>query len=167
MDDKTLEGCRGEVQRACELTEAGRFGEAEECLAALLARHPNYCPALFNYGKVLVCQDRDEEALSRFTRVLKLEGDALDAFIETGLIHYRAGRLSEAETVFHDALCVDDNDARVLNNLGVLAFVQSRFPEAESFFARALEIDPDNEDYAVNLHDTREELQKTEVFSGQ
>ena len=151
---------RREVERAGELADAGKFTEAGERLSALLAEYPDFCVALFNYGELLVRQGRDEEALPWFIRVLKRETGAVDALVEIGLIHYRAGRFAEAETVFRDALCADKNDARVLNNLGVLSFVQERFRDAQKFFSQAVDIEPDNDDYAVNLRDTLAELKK-------
>jgi tetratricopeptide (TPR) repeat protein len=153
-------GIRREIERAGRFADEGRLKEAEECLAALLAECPGCRAALFNLGAVLVRQERDTEALRYFALVLKREADAVDALIEIGLIHYRARRYAAAETIFRDALFISENGARVLNNLGVLAFVQSRFGEAENFFSRAVEIDPDSEDYAINLRDTRGELQK-------
>jgi tetratricopeptide (TPR) repeat protein len=159
-DNPAGDKLRREIARAGRFADEGRLEEAGECLAALLAEYPDSCAALFNLALVLARQGRDCEALRHFTRVLKKEADAVDALIEIGLIHYRAREYAAAETVFHDALFLSENDARVLNNLGVLAFVQARFGEAENFFSQAVKIEPDNEDYAINLRDTREELQK-------
>jgi tetratricopeptide (TPR) repeat protein len=159
-DDSAGDKLRRETARAGRFADEGRLEEAGECLRALLAKHPDSSTALFNLAVVLTRQGRDDEALRYFTRVLKREADAVDALIEIGLIHYRAQEYAAAETVCRDALFLSEHDARVLNNLGVLAFVQDRFDEAENFFSRAVEIDPDNEDYAVNLRDTLGELQK-------
>ncbi|MDR1316332.1 MAG: tetratricopeptide repeat protein [Spirochaetales bacterium] len=158
--DKNLSSLTSEISRSNTLINQKKFQEAEKCLRNVLSESPSFVPALFNLGTLQTRGGRDEEALRLFTRVLKMEADAIDALNEIGLIHYRAGRFSSAETSFRDALCFDENDARVLNNLGVICFVQERYSEAEYLFDRAAAIDPDSEDYRINLHDTREELHK-------
>ncbi|MDR3200884.1 MAG: tetratricopeptide repeat protein [Spirochaetales bacterium] len=160
MKEKTPSSVSRQITKANDLIDAGKLNEAEECLKTLCAENLDCGAALFNLGIVLERQGRDDEALKVFTRVMKLEGDASDALNEIGLIHYRSRYFTGAEAAFRDALFLGENDSRVLNNLGVLLFVQNRYSEAEPFFARAVEIDPDNKDYAANLSDLRAELRK-------
>jgi Flp pilus assembly protein TadD len=162
MNAEKNESVLREIARGNSLIEEEKLDAAETCFRKLCAVHPDLSAALFNLGTVLVLKRQDQEALKMFISVLKLEGDAIDAMNEIGLIHYRAQRFAEAEFTFRDALFIDENDSRILNNLGVVCFVQKRYAEGETFLGRALEIDPDNEDYRINLRDIRDEMSKNQ-----
>jgi Flp pilus assembly protein TadD len=53
---------------------------------------------------------------------------------------------------------MDPNHAKAHNNLGVILAQIGNIRAASEQFARALELDPDNEDAAVNLEQARKAL---------
>ena len=134
--------------------EKGDLEKAEECFRSISQEYPVLCSALFNLGTVLALKGNNNEALSHFIKVLKIESNSVDALNEIGLIHYKEERYHDAEIAFLDALFINENDSKILNNLGVLCFVQNRGKEAFGYFSKAVEIEPDNEDYKINLKDT-------------
>ena len=57
---------------------------------------------------------------------------------------FRAGKFSEAEQVLRPALREHSNDADALGWMGVILDAEKRYDEAESFYGRALKLDPNS-----------------------
>jgi tetratricopeptide (TPR) repeat protein len=57
--------------------------------------------------------------------------------------HHQAGRLEAAERIYRQILALDEDNADVLSNLGLLFQVTGRVKAAECCFRRALDVKPD------------------------
>jgi len=64
---------------------------------------------------------------------------------------FAKGKIAQARQCFLEVLQEDADNKQALNNLGVLAFQSNEADEAEGYFARALEIDPNYEECRGNL----------------
>jgi tetratricopeptide (TPR) repeat protein len=74
------------------------------------------------------------------------------AFFYEGVTLAALGRLVEAETAYHRALALDENDFKTWNNLAALLFDGLNQPaEGAKCLARALQIDPGNQLGWANL----------------
>ncbi len=69
----------------------------------------------------------------------------------TGLAHYQAGRLSEAERTLRGALAADAEDAEAWNLLGAACFQLGKVDEAQACYERALKLRPDHAETHNNL----------------
>lgn len=58
--------------------------------------------------------------------------------VEAGLQHHRAGRLSEAEALYREALAADPEDIDALHFQGVIAFQRGNYAQAVQLISRAL-----------------------------
>ncbi len=82
---------------------------------------------------------------------------------------FDAGRYTEAEPVLRDVIRLNPNYADVLNKLGIIAHLNSRFKEASEYFERALVLNPMYTEASLNLAITYNEMgefrKAQEVFS--
>ena len=67
------------------------------------------------------------------------------------LAHHQAGRLTEAERLYHRVLALDPRHADCLHLLGVIAYQQARYPAATASIARAIALEPGIAAYHSNL----------------
>jgi predicted TPR repeat methyltransferase len=65
-------------------------------------------------------------------------GTDIPQAIATGIGHHRAGRLSEAETIYRTVLSVDSTNPDALNLLGAIAHQSGRYRQAIDYIRRAI-----------------------------
>jgi tetratricopeptide (TPR) repeat protein len=75
----------------------------------------------------------------------------LDARLEQAVALIRQNRVAEAEQQLNNILKATPNEARAFNLLGTIRGSQRRFDEAETFFVRAIGIDPQLAGAHMNL----------------
>lgn len=82
---------------------------------------------------------------------------------------FESGKYSEAEPILRDVTELNPNYADVLNKLGFISHLKSRFKEAAEYFERALELNPLYTEASLNLAITYNEMgefkKAQEVFS--
>ncbi|MCL5023077.1 MAG: tetratricopeptide repeat protein [Nitrospirae bacterium] len=82
---------------------------------------------------------------------------------------FQAGKYTEAEPVLRDVIRLNPNYADVLNKLGIIAHLNSRFEEAAGYLERAVAINPMYTEASLNLAITYNALgefrKAQEVFS--
>src|ERR1700722_699946 len=79
---------------------------------------------------------------------------SIAALLQQGIGHHRAGRLSEAERHYRQALDLDPGHVEALVLLGMTAGQGGQLPKAAELFIRALERDPNNAQIHHNLGET-------------
>ena len=97
-------------------------------------------------------QDRWPDALA-FARQWQVEApNEAKAFFYEGVALASLGRFVEAETAYHRALALDENDFKTWNNLAALLFDALKQPgEGAKCLAQAMQIDPGNKLGWANL----------------
>jgi tetratricopeptide (TPR) repeat protein len=83
--------------------EHHRFGDALEAFTQAAALEPGDASHAFGAGVAAFMLGQDEVARSRFERALALNPDNLPAAVWLGDLHYRAGRLQEAISIYETA----------------------------------------------------------------
>ncbi len=82
---------------------------------------------------------------------------------------FEAGKYTEAEPVLKNVIRIKPDYADVLNKLGIIAHLSSRFKEAAGYFERAVAINPMYTEASLNLAITYNEMgefkKAQEVFS--
>jgi len=75
--------------------------------------------------------------------VERKQGD-IDSWIGLGASYDQLKRFDLADRAYAQALAIDGESARLLNNMGYSMMLRGRFTEARSRFERALAIEPEN-----------------------
>ncbi|WP_158265244.1 tetratricopeptide repeat protein [Blastopirellula marina] len=90
---------------------------------------------------------------------LSAADDDASAFIFLGAVQARQGKLDEAEATHRRAtLCSEGHIDEAFHNLGLVLRAQGRLEEAAECFRKAIEIDPDYDEWIEALHDVETAL---------
>jgi Flp pilus assembly protein TadD len=116
---------------------AGDADAAEDAFLQALERKPDHLKSLVNYGRVLIAQERYEEARTQLEAALAINPASIDAARVMGRVQHSLGELEKAESTYRAILTIRDKDVWALNNLGLVLIQQERFSEALSPLAKA------------------------------
>jgi tetratricopeptide (TPR) repeat protein len=100
---------------------------------------------------LLLANNDAEGALRALDRARELGADSTDVAVGRSAALIALGRLDEAEALLQAALLSAPQDARLYNNLGLVARKRGDTETARSFFKRAVELAPDWDLPAQNL----------------
>jgi tetratricopeptide (TPR) repeat protein len=106
-------------------------------------KSPNKARPHYNLGLALAKQDKLEEAISHFSKALKIKPDYVKALTYLGLALTEQGKLEEAISHYSTALKIKPDYVEAHNNLGLALAKQGKLEEAISHFSTVLKIKPD------------------------
>jgi tetratricopeptide (TPR) repeat protein len=104
----------------------------------------------YEQGCALEARD-PEAAMAAYRRALAGRPDLADAHNNLGRLHHDRRELSDAESCYRLAICVDAQIPLYWFNLGVALEDQGRCAEAIAAYERALELEPASADAHFNL----------------
>lgn len=134
---------------ALALCEAGRAPEAIRVLAPLSdSTDPDTINAR---GIALSDSGRGPEAKRVLARVLELDPENLEALVNLGIVHLRAGDPKGARDLFRKALSLDSRAARAWNGLGVALLRTGEERASIEAWSKAVALDPKLYDALYNL----------------
>jgi hypothetical protein len=93
----------------------------------------------------------DELLLAALRRTLEFGRRRELILARLGEVELRTGRLAEAEETYRLLVELEPDNAMALNELAFLAFNRGDLVTATGMLERAIEVEPDNQDYRVNL----------------
>ena len=131
----------GELAHYLEDNETAREKHAE---AVALKPYDHFL--LRNYGVILGCLGRGEEAIALYDQALKINPDDYDSLRQKGVSLSKFGRGEEAIALYDQALKINPDDNYSLCQKGVSLSNHGREEEAIALYDQALKINPD--DYA-------------------
>jgi tetratricopeptide (TPR) repeat protein len=131
--------------------KAGAPDAAEEAFIYALEIKPDHVKSLINYGRVLLEQDRQDEARSQIELALAANPGSTAATRVLGRIQHNQGLLEEAATSYLTVLRTTEDDAWSLNNLGLIRIQQGRYEEALPALAKAVQIESEVACFQNNL----------------
>jgi tetratricopeptide (TPR) repeat protein len=134
------------VRRANIMARQDQLPQARELMRRLREQLPQLAQRFFlAEGEMLVALDRLSDAGALYDEALKeFPGDA-DLTYGRSLVHERQQRIDLAEQDLRSLIERDPEDARALNALGYMLTVHTtRYDEAHTLIARALQLDPDD-----------------------
>jgi Flp pilus assembly protein TadD len=131
--------------------KSGHPDDAEAALLAALALKPDHVKSLVNLGRVLLEQDRGQEALPYLEKAVTLAPENGDAYRVLGRVYHRLQQSSQAIEAYRQAIKRDHDDAWALNNLGLLYIESERFEEALAPLALATQLQADQACIQNNL----------------
>lgn len=120
----------------------GELDRAEQALRRTLELDRNHVKGYVNLGRVLLQQDRPEEARDAALEAVDIDPVSTDGYRVLGLAHDEIGETDSAVTAYREALVLDD-DVWSMNNLGLLYIRGGRFEDALGPLARAVELRDD------------------------
>jgi Flp pilus assembly protein TadD len=71
--------------------------------------------------------------------------------MQSGIDHYRAGRLNQAESIFRQVLRDEPSHAGARHLVGLIAQQTGRLPEAHEHMSKSIALNPENAGWYVNL----------------
>jgi tetratricopeptide (TPR) repeat protein len=133
-----------------ELLEIGDWAGAEEQARAILGREPENREALHMRAAVLVAQGKLEEGLQVLDGVPGSESvPAAELARAEALLGL--DRAEQAEQILRSALARHPDDARSVAALGVLSLAHMDYAEAERFYTRARDLQPEDPQIRLGL----------------
>jgi tetratricopeptide (TPR) repeat protein len=122
--------------------KSDQHGLAEDAVQRALELDPYHVKSWINLGRVLLDQERSEEALEMINEALALEPESSVGFRCQGRAFHQMDMLDDAVDSYRQAILIDNEDVWSMNNMGLILIEQERFDEALAPLARAVEIDP-------------------------
>lgn len=124
-----------------------RMGEEEKGIAQakeFLSRHGSVWNGWFLLGWGLRRLERWEEAIAAFSKAAELGGEGCDVRNELAICLMETGDLAGARKELEKALRLENDNLKVISNLGVVALRSGKKDEAAAFFRTVLELDPED-----------------------
>lgn len=132
------------VALAESLKEQGSLDDAIDCFHAVLQIDPANADALNGVGDVFLRRHEYEGAITAFERAIEIDPDYVEAYGNLGGALARTGRFDRSIEMSRAALALNDRYLPAFNNLGFVYFRLKRFDEALDWYARALDVDPND-----------------------
>jgi len=129
----------------------GNLLEAAACFRAGLQSSPADPTILYHLSCVLLETEEFGDAVETSRRLLEADSEPAENWLVRMRALVGAGQLSAAVGAYQGLLIRDPTNTGLWNNAGVLLITLGRFPEAETCFRRALEIEPRYQPAASNL----------------
>ncbi|WP_440995742.1 tetratricopeptide repeat protein [Arhodomonas sp. SL1] len=109
-------------------------------------------------GLKALAQDRHEDAVAAFTRVIDLDGDFAEAWNRRATTYYVMGRYDDSLSDIERVLALEPRHFGALAGRGLCLKALGRKREALKAFQRALEVNPHREGVYLEIIRLRSEL---------
>lgn len=150
------------VETAFELTpaDAARGADLLQLLRAAAAPSAPRADAerLKQEGNDLMKAERHREALERYSRAIELDPRSAVYFCNRAAAHFKLAQHEAAVADCTAALALQPDYGKAHGRLGLALTALERHREARQAFARAAQLEPDNESYRQNLRLADERL---------
>jgi Flp pilus assembly protein TadD len=131
--------------------QAGRYAEAQEAYAQVLAADPGHAEAWRRMGLLAGQFGRGDLALDWIAKAAALEPGNPEHRFSQGVILQGLGRFAEAEDRYRDVIALAPERANVHNNLGGALRLQGKLAEAEAAYRDAVALAPGSAIFHDNL----------------
>ncbi|XP_073959341.1 small glutamine-rich tetratricopeptide repeat-containing protein alpha-like [Choristoneura fumiferana] len=145
-----------DAARALDLLELVRARAAPA--AAPAPAPPGEAERLKNEGNDLMKAERHREALERYSRAVELDPRNAVYFCNRAAAHFKLGEHEAAVADCAAALALQPDYGKAHGRLGLALTALERHREARQAYARAAQLEPDNESYRQNLRLADERL---------
>lgn len=130
------------LQQGLAAFQAGRLGEADAALTAVLAKSPREPTALHVAGLIAFQQGRIDAALARLTAAIRAKPDYAEAHNNFGRILLTIDRPGEAADRFRAALKQAPDIGEIHGHLGEALLADMKISPAAASFRKSLILDP-------------------------
>ncbi len=129
---------------AAELYRNGKLGEAEAAYRAILQSEPKSATAYVGLFRVLMRQKRQADAASALVKAGELAPNSEAVRTAQGELHFRQGRIQEAQADFTPLVKAGTREARAYLGLGRVYWASSYYQHGKLMFDKAHERDPND-----------------------
>lgn len=143
IDVKAMMPLYNKLSMAIELLEHGQAVAAEPGLREVVVASPAYLKALGNLGICLAQQQKWDEAIECYLRVLAIDPQDVSALMNLGAASAANGRTQEAIDFYSRSLQADSGSSISHFRLGQLRGDTGDFRTATYHFKKAVELDPE------------------------
>jgi serine/threonine protein kinase/tetratricopeptide (TPR) repeat protein len=147
----------------CVLSRLGRYREAAEAFAAVIAREPNNALAHNNLGAALADQGKRDESIAAYRQAIRSQPRLAEAHCNLAYGLANKGDLDGAIAAARKAVEYEPDFADASNALGVSLSRKKLFAEATRAFRQATRLDPN---YALAWHNLGSALSIQEDLEG-
>ena len=131
------------LQKMADLyTELKKYDLAEVSLKLILQQQPDNLKAIEQYGLVLIKLRKYPDAEKQLVQIADRQ-QSWPAYNGLGIIANLQGDYLKAENFFKKADSISPNSPELLNNIGFALYSADKLTEAESYYLKALQINPD------------------------
>lgn len=141
----------GEIRRAQDFRANGKLDEAAHALGQLMLIAPDDPRVVSEYGKVLVQENRPQDAAEFLKRALQIQSGDWTVYSALGVAYDEMGDNRSAKLAYERALALKPGDPTILNNYAMSRFAAADFVSARQIIAEAQAADPKDETIARNV----------------
>jgi cytochrome c-type biogenesis protein CcmH/NrfG len=139
------------VYLASALERDGQFEAAEALFRKGAALSPTYADMQIGIASTRLYEGHIVEALYELQQLVKEHPGNGDAWLVLGVAYFKNNQFGQAESALHYGQTLSPKNAEFAVALGDLAEAQKHPDEAHLQYARALQLDPHNEEAAAHL----------------
>jgi Flp pilus assembly protein TadD len=131
--------------------KSGELDRAEQAFERALELDPGHVKSLLNLSRVLLEDDRPEEALERIEEARELDAESVTSLRLLGRAYHELDRPDDAIDAYRQAILKDGEDAWSMNNMGLVLIEEGQYEDALLPLARAVEVRDDVAMFQNNL----------------
>jgi Flp pilus assembly protein TadD len=149
--DKATDDLRASFQKAVELTQAGKYDEAEAAYKELLVKSPSVPEVHYNLGYVYAKKNNAAAAEAALLKAIELKPDYAEAYAALAEHYQTTGQGEKASQLLAKAVADNPKDGKLQFTLGVFHLNAAKTEEAQAAFQKAAELDPGNAEVYFRL----------------
>ncbi|MCK4297406.1 MAG: tetratricopeptide repeat protein, partial [Candidatus Marinimicrobia bacterium] len=123
--------------------ESGDLKKAGQLCQKILKHDPNHFEALFNFGNILKDLGKYTEALSNYSRAIRLRPNFPEVYYNLGIVLINIRKFREAEHSFELAIKMNPDFAEAYYYLGITQKSQEKNEDAIKNFSHAIQLNPE------------------------
>lgn len=129
----------------------GDLAKSESAFEVALRIDPNHVKSYVNLSRVLIEQQRFDDAIAKLTRASEVDPESIEVPRLMARAYTAQNKIDEAVDAYRRAIVLNERDAWSLNNLGLLFLEQGFTEDAVPYLARAVEVNPNVPAFHNNL----------------
>jgi superkiller protein 3 len=131
--------------------KSGDLAKSEDAFEKALSVDPQHVKSLVNLSRVLIEQNRHDEAIDRLSHAAEIDPASTEVYRLLGRTYYTQGKTEEAVSAYRRAIELNERDAWSMNNLGLMFLETQRADEALPLLTKATELRPEVPVFQNNL----------------
>ncbi|MBN9669925.1 tetratricopeptide repeat protein [Roseibium aggregatum] len=133
------------------LTRKQEFAEAEYIFQSLVVEYPDFADAYQNFGTLLMDAKQEEHAINFFTKVLMLDPDNVDAYIQRARCRMKLKQYEPSQYELSEALEKFPGNSDIEHEAARLLFSMNETRKGVEYARKSLASDPENYHKAITL----------------
>jgi cytochrome c-type biogenesis protein CcmH/NrfG len=139
--DKEMAAVRSAVEKAIELTRAGKLDEAEAIYKENIAKNPTIVVLHHNLGVLYGMKKDYASAEAAYLKAIEVKGDYSESYMALSNLYLTTNQVPKAEAFTSKAAADHPEDAKIQLQLGVVYFNTSKHEEAAAAFKKSVALD--------------------------